>query len=273
MGKKSKSRSKQFQQQQPQVAGNNRRGMPPHRHSYMRTGVWDAGLVQRFPEVDFSTPASREPLPFQITVKMSDEALEMQGAPQERFYKNEIFSPRGMYDKMVVEGDEGFCHKVCYRDIMELVRDDLNELGTWKCIVCGEHTRNFVHSSRFITSSNQKPRFEDVLCRPVCRESDCSRRIMEDAQKIGKGLRKTLKKKFPDKAKKLLPKPDNLKFCGNCFELANRNLVCGNCLLVAYCSKECQVQHWKGQGYDIQAPHKIECKGKKDARKPAAAQP
>ena len=103
--------------------------------------------MQRFPEVDFSSPASqREPVPFQITVRMSDEALQMEGAPQQRFYKNEIFLPRGMHDKMVlVEKDEGFQVKVCLREVMDLVRDDLNELGTWKCVVCGEHTTDFFH--------------------------------------------------------------------------------------------------------------------------------
>jgi len=266
MGKKSK-RSKKPQQQPPRVAGNNNRR---DRNSYMRTGILDVGVVQRFPEVDFSSPASREPMPFEISVRMSDEALQMEGAPQEQFYKNEIFLPRGMHDKMVVEWDQGFCRKVCLREFMDLVRDDLNELGTWKCVVCGEDTTDFSHCFMFATFSNEKPRYEDTFCSPVCRKSDCSRPIMERNQAFHSGARKILKNEFP---KKLLPKPDNLKFCANCCELADRNLVCGNCLLVAYCSKECQVQHWKGQGYDGQAPHKIACKGKKDARKPAAAQP
>ena len=56
-----------------------------------------------------------------------------------------------------------------------------------------------------MTSPNEKPRYEDTFCNPVCRESDCSRPIMERTQAFHSGVRKILKNEFSDKAKKMLP--------------------------------------------------------------------
>ena len=40
--------------------------------------------------------------------------------------------------------------------------------------------------------------------------------------------------------------------CANCETINGRLLTCGKCELVKYCSKECQIQHWKSN-------HKLQC--------------
>lgn len=54
------------------------------------------------------------------------------------------------------------------------------------------------------------------------------------------------------KAKKLFPSAEEEE-CANCAAVGNRiNIVlskCSKCLMVAYCSRACQIQHWKDGGH------------------------
>jgi len=237
------------------------------RNTFMRTGVLDSAAMRRFPEVNFASTESREPVPFLVDLRMSvraqginAELIETFGGPH--IYQKQIFLPRGIADKLLAtRTDMGVAGKVIQCEVMDLVRDDLNELGTWKCCVCNQPTKHFLHRFALHRSANDIPGFTDNECSPVCRKPQCSHRLMNESQTVDNLGRKLVKEAFPGVAKQVTPKPSNLKVCSNCFQPA-KNLVCSKCGFTAYCSKECQVQHWKGTGREGQAPHKMDCKGK-----------
>jgi len=109
---------------------------------------------------------------------------------------------------------------------------------------CNETAVLCVSTPGFCRATNDRPAtVTDWLCMPICTRKECDNEAKRQTEKIIRFVSKEQRKAgcpgFRDGQR---------RYCANCKSVSTRKdeyKKCSRCLVTFYCSKDCQVSHWR----------------------------
>lgn len=109
----------------------------------------------------------------------------------------------------------------CYEKVVEMIRDK-----TVCCLICNKHPEDNFSDDRFWDDSalteNKNFHMTCILCSHACKIKQFE--LYNQKRKEGGNI---------------------TSGCTNCGKEGNSLQKCGSCKVVLYCSRECQIEHWK----------------------------
>jgi len=210
-----------------------------------------------YPEVDFSTIASREPIQFKVDVQVSDPT------EKEYHYVGFLSSPRGVLNEINLKTANGpACFKKLTMGACVPVTDELLRKGPWVCHACRNRASLFTFNFMSYLHEQPTPYIIDHMCRSVCVKPQChvqTERWCQNTFRLAYRSHATKQQRDAMKQTNL-----NRRNCACCSKQEDKSTgirlsSCARCRHVRYCSKECQREDWSDHKVSFHGLLHIQC--------------
>ena len=140
------------------------------------------------------------------------------------------------------------------RKIVHITQPQILSTEQWLCGMCGQRASKMVNTPGFHSHPNHggPPVVVDMMPLQICNEPACSQQAQRETQRIMRSVNAAMEEESPG----FNMRKGQAYECVHCKKVqscdAGKMSVCSKCKATRYCSRACQVAHWK-------AGHKHAC--------------
>ena len=140
------------------------------------------------------------------------------------------------------------------RKMLHITQPQILSTEQWLCRMCGQRASKMVNTPGFYPhpATGGPPVVVDMMPLQICSDPACSLQAQRETQRLTRSVHAAMEEESPG----FNMRGGQAYVCVHCKKVQSRDVgkmsVCSKCKVTRYCSRACQVAHWK-------AGHKHAC--------------